>query len=138
MNWDLDLLERVRTRRSAPRPTGYCIIAASVSTCTSATPACSTSARPAFAAVGRVRVRASRSSPTAGPWYWALPVMLVGSVLLALGARRADAATARRLPRHRHHRRRRDHQAVPRLDHASRGSPVGPTAATAWPTSSRN
>ena len=90
-----------RARSSTPSPP-------SGSTCTSATPACSTSARSAFMAAGAYGL--GITTYTYGWPLWAGILAGLGAgVLLGAAARRPDAATARRLPGHRHHRRRRDH-----------------------------
>ncbi len=57
--------------------------------------------------------------------------------VLGLILGRPDAATTRRLPRHRDDRRRRDHPLDRARGHAAATSPVGRTASTASPTASR-
>ena len=63
----------------------------------------------------------------------ALPIVFVAGVVLRPAARHPDAAPARRLPRHRHHRRGRDHPPVRSTRCASRGSPAATTACRSSP-----
>ena len=100
--------------------------------------------RPAQLRPGR---RSWRPAPTASasrpytlgwPLWLGILVGLGAGVLLGAAARRADAATARRLPRDRHHRRRRDHPPHrARRPGTRETSRVDRTASTASPTSSR-
>ena len=131
MDWDAHLLQRPlhrdqrqRHRLRADRHRA--------STSTSATPACSTSARPP----------SPRSAPTASPsrsarygWsFWAaIPSAHRRRHRPRPAPRHPDAAPARRLPRHRHDRRRRDHPPRRSARCASAGCSAATTACRASP-----
>ena len=112
MNWDLIFWNALYTAINAAAA-GYCIISAGLNVHVGYTGLLNFG-QAGFAAVGAYAF----SIPIVEygwSWYWALPFMLVCSVLLALAARRPDAPPAGGLPGDRHHRRRRDRQALPQL-----------------------
>ena len=110
MDWDSHL-QRVAARRSSARRRSSTRSRRSASTCTSATPVCSTSVRSAFLGVGAygmaitvADVDLPSGSASSSAWSRARRARAA--------ARHPDAAAARRLPGDRHDRRGRDRPAL--------------------------